>query len=224
MTDFSSQLVGDPTSRWHARFLDNLPVGIFRTTIEGRFIFCNRFLAKMLGYKSVKELVNLPVIKLYQNPKNRGDLVQKIIKKGYVQNYPVALKKHNGSPISFSSTVRAVFDEDGMVIFLDGILLEGSDFHVRPNRQSNREKLEGAVEMAGCISHKLNQPLTLIDNYLSEILSEPYNQKKNYRKILKIQEQINKLIETVKKISNIKKYETMEYVAGIKIVDIDKAT
>ena len=67
-------------------------------------------------------------------------------------------------------------------------------------------------------------PLTLINNYLSEILSEPDNQKKNYRRILKVQEQINKLIETVKKISSIKKYETMEYVAGIKIVDIDKAT
>jgi hypothetical protein len=66
--------------------------------------------------------------------------------------------------------------------------------------------------------------LTLINNYLSEILSEPYNQDKTYHKIMRVQEQIHKLIDTVKKISAIKKYETMKYVAGIKIVDIDKVT
>ena len=341
MKDRFSQLVGDYSSKWHAQFLDNLPVGIFRTTVEGSCVFCNRILAKMLGFKSAKELLDYPVIKLYQNRRDRGNLVQNIIKYGHLENYPAALQKKDGSPIHCSSTIRAVLDDDGMVIFLDGILFEksgkrenieknckiphrsgnlndffvildqkenffqnvhyhtGTDFdrdifvgkslisfiepqyrdlfalfindillkgskkgvvkvmdrsgtehHIaykavltdqkrdyelpaemvksnfptRTDRQFTKGKLAGVKEMAGGVSHKLNQPLTLINNYLSEILSEPDNQKKNYRRILKVQEQINKLIETVKKISSIKKYETMEYVAGIKIVDIDKAT
>jgi signal transduction histidine kinase len=258
-TDFASRLIGNNSARWHAHFLDNLPVGIFRTTVEGRFVFCNRILAKMLGYTSVKELVNIPVINLYQNRKNRGDLIQEIIQKGCVSNYPVALKKQNNIPVYFLSTVKAVLDDDEMVIFLDGILIQISDLYremiqtvpavtdtailtrqpksseqpasqqasdgfVHPNQQYYQGKLAGAVEMAGGVSHKLNQPLTLINNYLSEILSEPYNQDKTYHKIMRVQEQIHKLIDTVKKISAIKKYETMEYVAGIKIVDIDKVT
>jgi hypothetical protein len=41
---------------------------------------------------------------------------------------------------------------------------------------------------------------------------------------LKVHDQIQKLNSIVKKIGGIKKYRAMDYVAGIKIVDIDKAS
>ncbi len=43
-------------------------------------------------------------------------------------------------------------------------------------------------------------------------------------KIVSIDQQIKKLNDITKKIGNIKKYKAMDYVAGIKIVDIDKAS
>jgi hypothetical protein len=39
-----------------------------------------------------------------------------------------------------------------------------------------------------------------------------------------MQAQIHKLNDITKKVGNIKKYEAVDYVAGVKIVDIDKAS
>jgi hypothetical protein len=39
-----------------------------------------------------------------------------------------------------------------------------------------------------------------------------------------VNEQVKKLNDITKKIGSIKKYEAMDYVAGIRIVDIDKAS
>jgi len=39
-----------------------------------------------------------------------------------------------------------------------------------------------------------------------------------------VQEQIEKMNMITQKIGSIKKYKAMEYVAGVKIVDIDKAS
>ena len=45
-----------------------------------------------------------------------------------------------------------------------------------------------------------------------------------YSKMLKMQAQILKLNDITRKVGNIKKYEAVDYVAGIKIVDIDRAS
>jgi len=80
------------------------------------------------------------------------------------------------------------------------------------------------MEMAGGVAHRLNQPLTIINNMVSELLSDSVTGNTNHDKIVKIHHQIQKLNEIVKKVGGINKYEPMDYVAGIKIVDIDKAS
>ena len=47
---------------------------------------------------------------------------------------------------------------------------------------------------------------------------------RNFNKGAKVHDQIQKLSEIAKKIGGIKKYEAIDYVAGIKIVDIDRAS
>jgi hypothetical protein len=70
----------------------------------------------------------------------------------------------------------------------------------------------------------LNQPLTIVSNLLHEVLSGFDPNERNYGKIVKIDTQIKKLNEIVRKIGSINQYEAMEYVAGVRIVDIDKAS
>jgi signal transduction histidine kinase len=90
--------------------------------------------------------------------------------------------------------------------------------------QRTDEKLEGVLEMAGGVAHRLNQPLTIVNNLLVELLSDLAPDGQIYPKVVGIQHQIKKMNEIAKKISSIKTYESMDYVAGIKIVDIDKAS
>jgi signal transduction histidine kinase len=90
--------------------------------------------------------------------------------------------------------------------------------------QLMKEKVRGVIEMAGGVAHRLNQPLTIINNIVSDLLSDSITDNSHHDKIVKIHHQIQKLNEIVKKVGGIKKYEAMDYVAGIKIVDIDKAS
>ena len=85
-------------------------------------------------------------------------------------------------------------------------------------------KLIGVLEMAGGVAHKLNQPLTIIRNMVNEVLSDLKAGDPNYEKILRIHQQIERINELARKIVNIRKYEPMDYVAGVRIVDIDKTT
>jgi signal transduction histidine kinase len=90
--------------------------------------------------------------------------------------------------------------------------------------QLSREKLLGVLEMAGGVAHKLNQPLMIIRNMVSELLSGLDSSDPNYEKMARIHLQIERIHELAKKIVKIRRYEPMEYVAGVKIVDIDKTS
>ena len=78
--------------------------------------------------------------------------------------------------------------------------------------------------MAGGVAHRLNQPLTIINNLFDEVLSNLGPHDENFQKAIKMRDQIKKLNEIAKKIVATRKYEAMNYVGGIKIVDIDKAS
>jgi signal transduction histidine kinase len=94
----------------------------------------------------------------------------------------------------------------------------------RQKEQAGNEKFQGVLEMAGGVAHKLNQPLTIINNLIDEILSGLKKDNRFYPKIVKVHNQIKKMNDITDKLGRIRKYESMDYVAGIKIVDIEKAS
>ena len=223
MADIPVRTAVEKSPRWYATFLDNFPVGVYRTTLEGTLVFTNQAFAKIFGFDSTADLIGYPEINLYQDSMNRGDLIKAIMEKGYVEEFALPFKKNEGTPIWCAVTAGAVIDDDGIVVFLDGIIRDITG-EITEKERSNREKFQGVLEMAGGVAHSLNQPLTIINNILGEILSDLHSDDRNHQKIVKVHNQIQKLNAIVKKIGGIKKYKAMDYVAGIKIVDIDKAS
>ena len=78
--------------------------------------------------------------------------------------------------------------------------------------RSNDEKFQGVLEMAGGVAHSLNQPLTIVNNLLNEILSELDRDGSIFPKVQKVYDQMKKMNEIAQKIGHIKKYEAMDYV------------
>ena len=88
---------------------------------------------------------------------------------------------------------------------------------------AERSGFRGVLEMAGGVSHKINQPLMIINNLLSEVLSDIREDDPHCRKLEMVSNQLMKLNKIAEKIRGIEKYVTMEYVGGVKIVDIDRS-
>jgi PAS domain S-box-containing protein len=215
---------GDYSARRYAEFFDSLPAPIFRTTIEGKIVYCNYAFADLFGFDSALDLIDYPVIEFYRNKKDRGNLIHTVMQTGRINDLPVALRKKDGTPIWCAITAKAILDDDGIAINVDGILKEITSDIDLDTKVPKNEKFQGVLEMAGGVAHRLNQPLTIINNLINEILSELQQDNRFYPKIVKVHNQIKKMNDITDKLGRIRKYESMDYVAGIKIVDIEKAS
>ena len=87
-----------------------------------------------------------------------------------------------------------------------------------------KERETVVVEMAGAASHELNQPLTAILGNLQLVLTKIPPGDPTYEKLNKILNQVERMVEIVKKISQITRYRTKKYAENVKIVDIDNSS
>lgn len=87
-----------------------------------------------------------------------------------------------------------------------------------------KEKLEGVLEMAGAICHEVRQPLQVLYAYMEIIKDATAENMLSNDDIEKIKGQLQRLNEITIKISRIRKYESLDYLEGVKIIDIDKAS
>jgi len=105
-----------------------------------------------------------------------------------------------------------------------GIVRDISARKVAERERLQKEKLMGVLEMAGAASHELNQPLQIVSGY-AELLSQSIIEDHPFHEpIQSIIKQCERLGELTHKIMRITKYETVEYINGMKIIDIHKAS
>ncbi|MDY6879530.1 MAG: PAS domain-containing protein [Desulfatiglans sp.] len=334
----------DPSAEWFSDYIGNLPVGIFRMSIEGKIVYCNHTCARILGYDSENRLTGFSAFSLCHTKKEGDGFFRAILKKGFINDFVMGLNTRDGNSIFCSFTARGVFDNKGRMVFLDGVFKEidqtmesggkdaqldtmadtlddfvflvntegvlldvnkagsrflglpkdkllkeslsqfisseykdlfsfflidiletrqldgvftmmgkaGGEYHVdfyailvkvkaappyirivgrditeqtkQHRKHIKSAKLQGALEMAGGTAHRLNQPLTILNNLMGEVLSDRQVRDDLGRKLTKINRQIQNLNRIAGKIKSIKRYETMDYLGAIKIIDIDKAS
>jgi two-component system cell cycle response regulator len=87
-----------------------------------------------------------------------------------------------------------------------------------------KEREAVVVEMAGAASHELNQPLTAILGNLQLVMTKIPPGGPIYEKLNKILNQVERMVEIVKKISQITRYRTKKYAENVQIVDIDNSS
>ncbi len=109
---------------------DNAIEGIFQTTPEGRFITANRALARMYGFKSSENLLEgLTDIgaQLYVDPSQRAALLEALREEDLVSNFEFEVTRSDGRVIWLRENVRAVRDERGEILYLEGTVEDVSD-------------------------------------------------------------------------------------------------
>lgn len=204
--------------------LDDMPVGIYRTSLEGTLVAGNRKLVQIFGFESLEELAAYPIVNLYRDKKDSGALIAVIDEKTFVEDLHLAFHRKDGSPIECAVTAHGVYNDSGELIYIDGIIRDITEEKEEVKTISEHQKLQGIQEMAGGVGHHLNQPLTILNNLVSELMADPNVGESNGHALTKIHEQVRKLNHIAKKIQNIKHVELMDYVAGVQIVDIDKSS
>ncbi len=111
----------DPVA--HPEVFDEVVVGIFRSTEEGRYSYANHRLAELYGYDSPAQLIEaIGDIEgqLYVNPKQRDLFLKLIRQQGRIEQFESEIFRRDGSRIWISETARTVWDNLGKVLFYEG--------------------------------------------------------------------------------------------------------
>ena len=80
--------------------VERAPIGIYRTTRGGRFLYANAAYVRMLGYSSLEEVLALDLAtQVYFDPAARSRVLAEYARHGELHGYEVRLKRKDGSPV-----------------------------------------------------------------------------------------------------------------------------
>jgi two-component system, cell cycle sensor histidine kinase and response regulator CckA len=90
-----------PTARELYLLIDRSPIGMLRSTEQGRILYANPALARMLGYDSVEELLAANIsTDIYQDPAARARLLDEHRAKGVIDGVRMHWRTRDGRPLT----------------------------------------------------------------------------------------------------------------------------
>ncbi|MHB9141160.1 MAG: PAS domain S-box protein, partial [Paludibacter sp.] len=98
--------------------------GIFRTTVEGKIIECNKEYVRVLGFDSIEDINKVSTKSLYADTGDREKLIELLRKQGEVKDYVVKMKKKDGSYVWVYDSVSIMYDEELQEEVLFGTLID----------------------------------------------------------------------------------------------------
>ena len=100
---------------------------IFITSKDGRWLDFNDEAVTLFGYDNRDELQEVRIPDLYEDPEERKKHIKLIEQQGFTKDYPVNLRKRDGSIINVLITSSARKDENGTVIGYQGTIRDISE-------------------------------------------------------------------------------------------------
>ncbi len=100
----------------------NMPVGLYRTTPDGRLLEVNRALRLMLGFERTADLLRANTNDLHVDPAERQRWQEFIERDGFVSGFEQRLRRQDGQIIWVRDNARVTKDDEGRVLYYEGIL------------------------------------------------------------------------------------------------------
>ncbi len=108
----------------YSSLINQLPIGIYRTSTDGMLLFGNPSLVKMLGYNNIDELMNININTLFvdkeDNNKQQANWEKKNI--NYLSSGEYKIKHKDGNLIWVRFSENAVLNKFGDIDYFNGIL------------------------------------------------------------------------------------------------------
>jgi len=146
-------------------FIDNLPLGVYRTGVNGTIHYVSKRFIDILGFDSAEELYKLNVEDFFVEKELRAKMLSQWTD-NKMESVELEIYKKNGDVIWVKDSGRAIKNEEGEIIFLDGVL---EDITVQKANDLKLKQSESKLK-------ELNASKDLLFSIISHDLRTPFNQ------------------------------------------------
>ncbi len=147
--------------------------GIYRSSLEGRFLDVNPALITMLGYASAEEVLLLdPEKDVFAHAEEHNRLIEEFRRTGRLDGIEVKWKRKDASNITVRVSGRAVSSADEPADVLEAIAEDITDRRVLEDQFRQAQKMEAVGRLAGGVAHDFNNLLMVISGYAEVMLAK----------------------------------------------------
>ena len=152
---------------------NRVPVGLYRTSAEGKILEANPTLVKMLGYGDLDSLLKVNVVDLYANPAAYQEWLNALPRETQPIVYETQFKRQDGSTFWVSDSTTAVYDSEGKIRCFEGCLIDidqrkGSEAQIAQTAEQFARLYKVSQDLAS--HHDLNSLLVKILDHALELL------------------------------------------------------
>ena len=205
---------------------ENSMLGIFRSNPEGKIIMANPAALNLLGYSNLEEISNIKVEDGYSDPTERKKFKEVLDNEGAIYGFEIKWKKPDGTIVDLRENARAVSDENGNVIYYEGIFED-----ITEKKRAEEELIkakEKAEEMSRLkstflanMSHELRTPLIGITGFANMLMEEAINEenKQMAENILQSGERLSRTLDLILDLSMLESDNLKVKRSKVNIVD-----
>jgi PAS domain S-box-containing protein len=113
----------------YRHLFDSVPVGIYRSTADGRVLDANQTMIDMLGYAGIDALRAVNASDLYVDRDDRVRLLELVTHEPVVRGHEVRFRRVDGQIIWVRLSARGLRDDSGRLQYLDGMLEDVTERH-----------------------------------------------------------------------------------------------
>lgn len=143
----------------------DLPIGAYRTAFCGNILEVNEKAANIFGFDSpleMKEAIKNITSDLYENPEDRGEILQSILDSGYSRT-DTLLKRKDGSTFYACLIVRTITESNGTKILAGTVENIDARKDAEQKLKESRKQLQQIFDYSPAIMILLDENLELIN-------------------------------------------------------------
>jgi two-component system, cell cycle sensor histidine kinase and response regulator CckA len=161
------------TEASYTALVQNAPIGIYRSSPDGRFLTVNAALVRMLGYDAPADVLGLDLARdVYADPAERERLLTRdTYSEQDYDEVEATWKRKDGRLLTLQLNVRVARDAAGQVEYYETFVRDLTEQRRLQQQLVQSQKMEAVGRLAGGIAHDFNNLLTVITSY-SDLLLE----------------------------------------------------
>jgi diguanylate cyclase (GGDEF)-like protein/PAS domain S-box-containing protein len=161
--------LAESETRYRGLF-DHVPVGLYRTTPDGRLMDGNRALAQILGYTTREALLAADATEFYVDPGDRDRWKALVEAEGLVRDFELQLRRADGSVIWVRDSGRAVRGRDEQILYYEGALQD-----ITMRKQAEWEARQANQQLSSWVGEleRRNTEMTMINEMADMLQSCP---------------------------------------------------